>query len=76
MQFKATKDFFSKETQSQYCQGMFYTCRDKKLVDLAKQWVIEGKVIMSESQSIVSGVGEQKDRKENLFRRFLRLVGN
>lgn len=51
--FTATEDFFSDETQSQYCEGLSYTARDQKLLDLATKWVDEGKAIWGAQASQV-----------------------
>jgi hypothetical protein len=63
--FIPTKDFFSKETRSQYVAGQRYTVRagNEKLAALAKQWLDEGKVFIPEVKSgqaqpaAIKGVG-------------------
>jgi len=48
MQFTPLKDFFSEETQSQYCVGLSYSVKDDpahaRLATLVPKWVAEGKI--------------------------------
>lgn len=67
MRFVPLQDFFSEETKSQYCNGMFYSVRpsNTKLAALVEKWLAEGKVRKATDVAVVKG----SDRKKSLWER-------
>jgi hypothetical protein len=59
MQFHALQDFWSDETQSNYCRGLHYTVRpdDDKLRKFVMKWKNEGKITFGGPAAQVQGKG-------------------
>jgi hypothetical protein len=59
MRFQALQDFWSDETQSNYCRGLYYMARlsDTKLAALLPLWEHEGKIALGGPAARLQGEG-------------------
>jgi hypothetical protein len=59
MRFQALQDFWSDETQSNYCRGLYYMARlsDTKLAALLPKWEREGKITFGGPAAQMQGRG-------------------
>jgi hypothetical protein len=59
MRFQALQDFWSDETQSNYCRGLHYTVRpdDDKLRKFVMKWKHEGKIALGGPAAQMQGEG-------------------
>ena len=72
MKFVPQKDFFSPETQSQYCKGLKYTARTNELRALVLRWAEKGLcVIVHDSASGIIGRGKTRKRITERIRLWL-----